>query len=110
MLAGGSGVGPVRPAASCFSRSTCRDSAASSPPEGCHTRRKATAAARATSEAMMSVISTEIHVAEIHWVTAKVTPMTMAAGQVWRTPLRPSTMKTSSSGTKVAMIGAWWPT
>lgn len=55
----------------------------------------------------MSVISTEIHVALTHWVTAKARPMTTAAGQVWRTPLRPSTMKTSSSGTKIAMTGAW---
>ena len=80
---------------------------ASSLPDGAQNRRKVTATARDTSEAMMSVISTEIHVAEIHWVTAKVRPMTTAAGHVWRTPRRPSTMKTSSSGTKVAMTGAW---
>ena len=91
-------------------RSTCRDSVASSPPLGCQMRRKPTATASETREAMMSVISTEIQVAEIHWVSAKVMPMTSAAGQVWRMPRLPSTMATSSSGTKTATTGAWCPT
>ena len=97
-------------AASSASRSACSEARASAPPWGCQNRRNSTATPRPTSEAMMSVSSTEIQVAAIHWKIANVRPTTTAIGQVWRTPRRPPAMRTSRSGTKAARMGVWWPT
>jgi hypothetical protein len=58
----------------------------------------------------MSVISTERKFDHANWPIAKATPPATAAGQVCRTPRRPSTIPTSTSGTISARNGVWRPT
>lgn len=66
---------------------------------GCHTFRNADSETRLTSAEVMSGSSGPIWLAVKYWVTAKLPPVTSAAGQVSRTPLTPSIMNTSQNGT-----------
>ena len=105
------GVTPPPPGTSSASAVAARRSlSASSVPDGCHTRRNAIVAPTATSEAMMSVSSTEMKLELTNWASAKLTPQTSAAGQVWRRPRRPSTKATRISGTNSARTGVCRPT
>ena len=45
-----------------------------------------------------------------NWAIANVTPHTIVAGSVWRTPRTPSMMNTSANGTKRPSSGVWRPT
>ena len=85
-------------------RSPCSGSA------GCHTRRSATIAPAESSEATMSVTSTERKFEQANWPIANAKPPTIAAGHVCRIPRLPSTMPISTSGTTRARNGVWRPT
>ena len=64
----------------------------------------------ASRDATMSVSSTEKKFEEENWATANTTPPTTAGSHVCRSPRRPSTRNTRTSGTKRARIGVCLPT
>ncbi len=70
----------------------------------------ATSAAAPASAAPMSASCAETKLAAANWTTAKAHPQARAGAQVSRSPRRPSTRKTSSSGTTRASSGVWRPT
>src|SRR5215475_8092313 len=84
--------------------------AGTSPVPGCQTRSNATTAAAANSDATMSASCTEMKFDVTYCARPNAAPQTIAAGQVWRTPRRPSTRATSTSGTNSDRIGVCRPT
>ncbi|MNN52696.1 hypothetical protein D3C81_1674100 [compost metagenome] len=76
---------------------------------GCHTFRNRVSDTRLTRAEVMSGSSGPIWFDVKYWVTAKLKPVTSAAGHTSRTPRKPSIMNTSQNGTSSDSSGNWRP-